>query len=340
MAYRRDRNIRDLYEERIMGRTLPAPYQRIVNVVDRRHPFRRPEDDYDRDTDVNYGRRGGGGFHEHRAGHGERGPYGGEKRSEPAYRREDPYVYNRGFTEEHASSRQDEFRSSSRGNSSSRGQRAPPRPLLNLPHRGDNSPTYGTTNPDRRGDRESQKRKSSFSPARDHPPLKREEPPSSSARSSRSYSPEGSKNNQTQPSQPKTTPIQQEKERPPSSLTAESGDASPHSSVLATKEEVAGAVVEQVKETKAKEDPEQTAEAHRAHVIANKALEIEKLYRQDCETFGMVVKMLVAKQPTLEKQLETALKENLVEIKERCLEDLRQFISEVNVVLQSDQDKI
>ncbi|KAK0137229.1 Periphilin-1 [Merluccius polli] len=68
----------------------------------------------------------------------------------------------------------------------------------------------------------------------------------------------------------------------------------------------------------------------RAHAIAAKARDIEKVYRQDCETFGMVVKMLVAKDPNLEKQLQVPLRENLGEIRERCLEDLKHFISELD----------
>lgn len=55
-----------------------------------------------------------------------------------------------------------------------------------------------------------------------------------------------------------------------------------------------------------------------------------QVYRQDCETFGMVVKMLVAKDPDLEKQLQVPLRENLGEIRERCLEDLKHFISELD----------
>ncbi|XP_067292805.1 uncharacterized protein [Pseudorasbora parva] len=59
-----------------------------------------------------------------------------------------------------------------------------------------------------------------------------------------------------------------------------------------------------------------------------------KLYKQDCETLGMVVKMLISKDPTLELKLLTALKNSLVDIRERCLENLNQFISEVNVLLK------
>ncbi|XP_067292802.1 periphilin-1 isoform X2 [Pseudorasbora parva] len=82
-------------------------------------------------------------------------------------------------------------------------------------------------------------------------------------------------------------------------------------------------------------DPEEpTLEEQCAQTIKNKAREIEKLYKQDCETLGMVVKMLISKDPTLELKLLTALKNSLVDIRERCLENLNQFISEVNVLLK------
>ncbi|MBN3289953.1 PPHLN protein, partial [Polypterus senegalus] len=64
----------------------------------------------------------------------------------------------------------------------------------------------------------------------------------------------------------------------------------------------------------------------RSKVIAAKAKEIEKVYRQDCETFGMVVKMLIDKDPSLEKQIQVPLRENLRDIGERCIEELKQFI--------------
>uniref|UniRef100_A0A2K6KYN4 Periphilin-1 C-terminal domain-containing protein n=1 Tax=Rhinopithecus bieti TaxID=61621 RepID=A0A2K6KYN4_RHIBE len=38
------------------------------------------------------------------------------------------------------------------------------------------------------------------------------------------------------------------------------------------------------------------------------------VYRQDCETFGMVVKMLIEKDPSLEKSIQFALRQNLHEI--------------------------
>ncbi|XP_076412772.1 periphilin-1 isoform X10 [Peromyscus maniculatus bairdii] len=66
----------------------------------------------------------------------------------------------------------------------------------------------------------------------------------------------------------------------------------------------------------------------RSKAIASKTKEIEQVYRQDCETFGMVVKMLIEKDPSLEKSIQFALRQNLHEIGERCVEELKHFITE------------
>uniref|UniRef100_K7G8K9 Periphilin 1 n=1 Tax=Pelodiscus sinensis TaxID=13735 RepID=K7G8K9_PELSI len=66
----------------------------------------------------------------------------------------------------------------------------------------------------------------------------------------------------------------------------------------------------------------------RSKAIATKTKEIEQVYRQDCETFGMVVKMLIDKDPSLEKSIQFALRQNLHEIGERCIEELKHFIAE------------
>ncbi|EOB02634.1 Periphilin-1, partial [Anas platyrhynchos] len=65
----------------------------------------------------------------------------------------------------------------------------------------------------------------------------------------------------------------------------------------------------------------------RSKAIATKTKEIEQVYRQDCETFGMVVKMLIDKDPSLEKSIQFALRQNLHEIGERCIEELKHFIA-------------
>lgn len=60
-----------------------------------------------------------------------------------------------------------------------------------------------------------------------------------------------------------------------------------------------------------------------------------QLYTQDCETFRTVVKMLVAKEPRLDSLLQAPLDENLMEIKQRCLDDLRRFVKEQDEVSQN-----
>jgi len=72
----------------------------------------------------------------------------------------------------------------------------------------------------------------------------------------------------------------------------------------------------------------------RSKAIASKTKEIEQVYRQDCETFGMVVKMLIEKDPSLEKSVQFALRQNLHEIGERCLEELKHFIAEYDTSSQ------
>ncbi|XP_062914409.1 periphilin-1 isoform X1 [Mobula hypostoma] len=67
---------------------------------------------------------------------------------------------------------------------------------------------------------------------------------------------------------------------------------------------------------------------HRTRTIAEKAKEIEEVYRQDCETFGMVVQMLINKDPSLENTVQFALRENLREIEDRCTEELKRFITQ------------
>lgn len=119
-------------------------------------------------------------------------------------------------------------------------------------------------------------------------------------------------------------------------------DGSPHSAV-SIKEELdpTPALLAEPEDTvPAKDETDQTQKANfktrRSQAIAAKALEIEKLYKQDCETFGTVVKMLVVKEPSLEKLLQNPLKDNLIEIRELCLDDLRHFIIELDQVMKPE----
>lgn len=64
-----------------------------------------------------------------------------------------------------------------------------------------------------------------------------------------------------------------------------------------------------------------------------------QLYRQDCETFHIVVKMLVEKEPSLDNLLQVSLDKNLQEIKQRCLDDLRHFVKELDEVPKAKNHK-
>ncbi|XP_052615929.1 periphilin-1-like isoform X1 [Peromyscus californicus insignis] len=66
----------------------------------------------------------------------------------------------------------------------------------------------------------------------------------------------------------------------------------------------------------------------RSKAIASKITEIEKVYRQVCETFGMVVERLVDKDRSLEKSIQFAMKQSLHEIGEQHVEELKHFIME------------
>ncbi|XP_077988656.1 uncharacterized protein LOC144443161 [Glandiceps talaboti] len=64
-------------------------------------------------------------------------------------------------------------------------------------------------------------------------------------------------------------------------------------------------------------------------VLRGKKEEIERAYRQDCETFATVVKMLISKDPELEERIQYSLEENLKEIGHRCVDELKETIEKV-----------
>lgn len=57
-------------------------------------------------------------------------------------------------------------------------------------------------------------------------------------------------------------------------------------------------------------------------------------YRHDCETFCTVVKMLVAKEPSLERLIQAPLDEILQEVKHRCMDALKSFVNELDKVIE------
>ncbi|KAL1248037.1 hypothetical protein QQF64_023413 [Cirrhinus molitorella] len=122
------------------------------------------------------------------------------------------------------------------------------------------------------------------------------------------------------PASPKNCTKQQGKHRPSSDLSGGYAHASASVSKIffSDLDEIPGL---------GGEPGEPTMEERRAQAIKNKSLEIEKLYKQDCETVGIVVRMLISKDPTLGPTLLSALHKNLVEIGDKYLENLSQFVS-------------
>ncbi|GAA6216385.1 serine/arginine repetitive matrix protein 5-like [Lates japonicus] len=68
----------------------------------------------------------------------------------------------------------------------------------------------------------------------------------------------------------------------------------------------------------------QTAARDRA--IQQKRKEIDEVYYQECEMFGLVAKMLIEKDPSLERPIQSSLQENLRDIGKRCVEAMEKFI--------------
>ncbi|XP_028276822.1 periphilin-1 isoform X3 [Parambassis ranga] len=368
MTYRRERSMRDVYDERFLTER-SAPYPRAAGAMERRGPFGRPEDDYGRggyeyEGGPRFYPNGGGprGYHEDQRGyHGDGVHFPAERRVMPPSRREDyPYRVPR---EEPHSGRPMEFGARAPPPHSVRSQGIYPAPR-SLPESGEDTLVQAILNLDRGEDRDHYRRKAApFPPLRERSPVRREVARSPHSRSgssvsSRGYSPDRAKSLPFSSQQGKSVDgpeghagvaehlwgalfPQQSGHDSLDKIPGLSREGSPHSAT-SNKEENHPPEVD-------KEDPlvalviEESQKStdnfqeQRAQAIAAKAQEIEKVYRQDCETFGMVVKMLVAKDPNLEKQLQVPLRENLGEIRERCLEDLKHFINELDAVVQQPE---
>ncbi|XP_029681636.1 periphilin-1 isoform X3 [Takifugu rubripes] len=344
MTYRRDRSIRDAYEERFMTER-PGPYPRAAGSVERRGPFGRPEDDYNRggyeyDGGPRFFPNGGGprNYHEDQRGyHGENVHFPAERRTGPPSRRED-YPY-RGPREDTHAGRPMEFGARAPPPHSVRGQGIYPAPR-SLPESGEDTLVQAILNLDRGEDRDHYRRKAPFPPIRDRSPARREVARSPHSRSgssvsSRGYSPDRAKG-LLFPSQPEKIPGLSRESSPHSATSNKEENQPPEGD----KEEPLGAPAAEEAKTQKSSSSAENFQERRALAIAAKAQEIEKVYRQDCETFGMVVKMLVAKDPNLEKQLQVPLRENLGEIRERCLEDLRHFINELDEAVRQPETSV
>ncbi|XP_072233895.1 periphilin-1 isoform X1 [Leuresthes tenuis] len=367
MTYRRDRSIREVYDDRFVPER-PGPYPRVAGGVERRGPFGRPEDDYNRggyeyEGGPRFYPNGGGprGYHEDQRGYqGDGHHFPVERRAIPPSRRED-YPYRVPREEQQLTGRPMEFGARAPPPHNVRNQGIYPAPR-SLPESGEDTLVQAIRNLDRGEDRDPYRRKAAlFPPLRERSPVRREVARSPHSRSgssvsSRGYSPDRAKG--------LPFPSQQGVDGPEShagvsehlwgalfpqqsghdtldKIPGLSREGSPHSATSnkeenhpseAEKEEPVAAPV--VEESQKSTD---NFQERRALAIAAKAQEIEKVYRQDCETFGMVVKMLVAKDPNLEKQLQVPLRENLGEIRERCLEDLMHFINELDEVVRQPE---
>lgn len=86
------------------------------------------------------------------------------------------------------------------------------------------------------------------------------------------------------------------------------------------------------KSSRSKEpEPEQSTAkqaAARDRAIQNKRREIDQVYYQECEMFGLVVKMLIAKDPSLEIPIQASLQQNLRDIGARCVKAMEKFIED------------
>ncbi|ESN96748.1 hypothetical protein HELRODRAFT_68212, partial [Helobdella robusta] len=65
-----------------------------------------------------------------------------------------------------------------------------------------------------------------------------------------------------------------------------------------------------------------------------------KAYRQDCETFATVTKLLISKDPLLEERIQKSLRENLRDIGHRCVQELREFVDHIKNSDVEDVDDI
>lgn len=169
------------------------------------------------------------------------------------------------------------------------------------------------------------RRRESFTHSRERSPVRRGSHSSSSG--SKPFEKNSSSQQKSKPTAPASPPPSESPKENPSNSTT-TLEESPPASAAEPQEEVEAASVEP------EPTPEPDLKARRLEVIKAKAAEIEKDYRQDCETFRTVVKMLVEKEPSLDYLLQAPLEKNLEEIKGRCLDSLKQFIKDLDVAIE------
>lgn len=327
MAYQHGRkSIREAYEEHFAPKdSREVIVHRVVNIVEKRNPMPRPGLDFDRGyEDQRYG--GPRSYQSGRVYHSEDGylpddsQYYDENPNYGSYRRNSSPHRSDGTHSQQGYGRDDlrhqlSSRNRSRGHDPrkrGRGYGPPPPP----PPREDyddyrSSKSLVITRERSPGRREG------------HPPIR------SGSNTNRSSSPDRDKGYPYQPKHKSNTT----KSYTPSS----SVEGSPHRSVSSKEKPSASAAeTEEVAAASAepKLTPEEDFKARRSEAIKAKVAEIEKHYRQDCETFRTVVKMLVDKEPSLNGLLQAPLDKNLLEIRQHCLDSIKSFVMELDEILE------
>ncbi|KAL6106454.1 pphln1 [Pungitius sinensis] len=292
---------------------------RVVNIVDKRSPMPRVQVGYDRSFDNDQWYGGPRNYHDAREPYGDGGFAPNDRRY---FDDSPPCNFRRNISQNEGPSSQqwygrDDLRHQlgsrksggsgppfrSRGRKSGPPRRSPP-PVADKRGRSPSRRAARPPEPDRSGSNSSSR---SFSPDRE-----------------RGFPPQQQQQQQRHLPSVLMSPVEES--------THSSGSSKENAAVsVAEKEEEEAAGVEP------KPTPEEVLKTRRSEAIKAKALEIETQYRKDCETFRTVVKMLVTKEPGLDDLLQAPLDENLLEIKERCLDALRQFVKELDEILKQPE---
>ncbi|XP_069018245.1 periphilin-1-like [Embiotoca jacksoni] len=323
MAFRHSRkSIREAYEDRFFpmdGREVTV--HRVVNIVEKRSPMPRPGLDYDRGYNEDQWYGGPRQYQDARGCHGDGNHppsdrrYFEENPNFGGFRRNSSPPRNEGLYPQQYYGRDDLRHQLGSRNSG----RAP-----NFRNRG------GALGHPQREDRDRTAQPGATKRDRSSPGRREAQPTvrSGSNPNNRNFSPDRDKGYTYQQPQQKHKPSVVTSHTPSSSV-----EGSPHSSG-SSKEKTSASVAESEEVAAASMEPKLTPEegfkARRLEAIKAKALEIEKHYRQDCETFRTVVNMLVAKEPSLENLLQAPLDKNLLEMKERCVDALKSFVKELD----------
>ncbi|XP_032501908.1 periphilin-1 isoform X5 [Phocoena sinus] len=337
MAYRRDEmwsEGRYDYErpprERVPPRSHPSDgYRRVVNIVPKKPPL------LDRPGEGSYSRYYSHvGYREYDEGRS----FSHDRRSGPPHRGDESgYRWTR---DDHSASRQPEYRESPAGRKDSPHSRSGSS-VSSRSYSPEKSKTYPF--------HQSQHRKSvragaSYKRQNEGKPERGKERPVQSLKTSRDTSPSSSSAVPSSKVLDKPSRLtEKELAEAASKWAAEKLEKADESNLPEISEYEAGSTaplfIDQPEEPETNatdgielfEDSQLTS---RSKAIASKTKEIEQVYRQDCETFGMVVKMLIEKDPSLEKSIQFALRQNLHEIGERCVEELKHFIAEYDTSSQ------